>query len=141
MIYTKDVRYFYEKVRILAIGSEVLRSPGETVATKAGAAATPEGPTGGGTIVFLVPPNVAQRLLAIDAGNLYMTLPSETWKPVAIAPLAIDEFDPEKPLPGESKEIITPYGPTGYVDPSSITKTTTPGSTTPSGSGPTTTRG
>lgn len=141
LIYKKDVRYFYEKVRILAIGSEVLRSPGEAVAAKPGAATTPEGPGGGGTFVFLVPPDVAQRLLAVEAGSLVMTLPSETWKPVPILPLPIDAFDPAKPLPAEDVKPITPYGPTGFQDPSSVKNTTAPATTAPSTAGPTTTRG
>ena len=127
--YANDVRYFYEKVRILAIGAEVLRSPGETA--NAAVATAPEGPGSAGVIVFLVPPNVAQRLLAAASGSLYMTLPSETWVPVAVQPIPVDEYDKNAPLPAENPSILTPYGPKGYVDQSTVKSTTTPATTAP----------
>lgn len=129
--YDNDVRYFYEKVRILAIGADVLRSPGETAATTANPGTTPEGPGSAGVIVFLVPPDVAQRLLAAGQGNLYMTLPSETWKPVPVPPITIDEFDKATPLPAEDANRLTPYGPKGYVDQSTVSSTGSSGSTAP----------
>lgn len=144
-LFQKDVRYFYEKIKILAIGSETLRSPGETAAARPangqGAAATAaEGPGGAGTIVFLVPPHVAQRLLAVDAGSLYMTLPSETWKPVPLAPIPVDEFDLNVQLPAEDPARLTPYGPVGYVDPTAVNRTSAPTTTAaaPPASAPTT---
>ena len=130
LMYDNDVRYFYEKVRILAIGADVLRSPGETAATTT-TGTTPEGPGSGGVIVFLVPPDVAQRLLAAGSGSLYMTLPSETWKPVPIAPIPVEEFEPNTPLPGENATKLTPYGPKGYVDQSTVSSTGSSGSTAP----------
>ena len=134
--YENDVRYFYQKVRILAIGAEVLRSPGETAnSTTAANANATEGPGQAGVIVFLVPPDVAQRLLAAGSGSLYMTLPSETWKPVPVAPIPVEEFDKASPLPGEDANKLTPYGPTGYKDPSTVSSTGSSGS-----SAPTTTR-
>jgi Flp pilus assembly protein CpaB len=134
--YENDVRYFYQKVRILAIGAEVLRSPGETAnSTTAANANATEGPGQAGVIVFLVPPDVAQRLLAAGSGSLYMTLPSETWKPVPVAPIPVEDFDKASPLPGEDANKLTPYGPTGYKDPSTVSSTGSSGS-----SAPTTTR-
>jgi Flp pilus assembly protein CpaB len=135
--YANDVRYFYQKVRILAIGADVLRSPGETANTTTANANGTEGPGQAGVIVFLVPPDVAQRLLAAGSGELYMTLPSETWKPVAIPPIGLEEFEPNTPLPGENANKLTPYGPTGYKDTSSVTSTGSSGS---GSSSPTTTR-
>ena len=132
--YANDVRYFYEKVRILAIGADVLASPGETANTKT--ATTTEGPGQAGVIVFLVPPDVAQRLLAAGSGSLYMTLPSETWKPVPVAPIPLDDFDKNSKLPAEDPNVLTPYGPKGYVDQSTVKSTTSTGTTATS---PTTT--
>ena len=134
--YENDVRYFYQSVRILAIGAEVLRSPGETAATTT-AAGTTEGPSQAGVIVFLVPPSVAQRLLAAGSGSLYMTLPSETWKPVPVEMIPVDEFDKASPLPGEDPNKLTPYGPKGYQNLSTVTSTGSSGS---SSTAPTTTR-
>ena len=120
----------------MSIGADVLRSPGETatVATTPGAT---EGPTQGGVIVFLVPPDVAQRLLAAGQSSLYMTLPSETWKPVPVPPIAVEEFDKATPLPAEDANRLTPYGPKGYVDQSTVSSTGSSGSGT---TAPTTTR-
>ena len=64
-----------------------------------------------------------------------MTLPSETWKPVPVAPIPVEEFDKASPLPGEDANKLTPYGPTGYKDPSTVSSTGSSGS-----SAPTTTR-
>jgi Flp pilus assembly protein CpaB len=135
--YENDVRYFYQKVRILAIGADVLRSPGETAATTTTNADGTEGPGQAGIIVFLVPADAAQRLLAAGSGSLYMTLPSETWKPVPVEQIPVDEFDKKTPLPGENATKLTPYGPTGYRDLSSVTATGSSGS---GSSTPTTTR-
>ena len=135
--YENDVRYFYEKVRILAIGAEVLRSPGETANASTAAGTPTEGPSQGGVIVFLVPPDVAQRLLAAGSGSLYMTLPSETWKPVPVQAIPIDEFDKNSPLPAEDANILTPYGPKGYIDQSTVSSTGSSGS---GSTAPTTTR-
>jgi hypothetical protein len=66
-----------------------------------------------------------------------MTLPSETWKPVPIAPIPLEEFEPNTPLPGENANKLTPYGPKGYVDQSTVSSTGSSGSTT---TAPTTTR-
>jgi len=131
LTYANDVRYFYQSVRILAIGAEVLRSPGETAAVKTTATGTTEGPSQAGVIVFLVPPSVAQRLLAASSGTLYMTLPSETWKPVPVEMIPGEEFDKSSKLPGEDASRLTPYGPSGYVDKSTASSTGSSGSTTP----------
>ena len=135
--YDNDVRYFYQKVRILAIGAEVLRSAGETATTTGTSTTATEGPGQAGVIVFLVPPDVAQRLLAAASGELYMTLPSETWKPTAVAPIPLEEFEPNTPLPGENANKLTPYGPTGYKDQSTVSSTGSSGS---GSTAPTTTR-
>jgi hypothetical protein len=137
LTYDNDVRYFYQKVRILAIGAEVLRSAGETAATTSTGANATEGPGQAGVIVFLVPADVAQKLLAAGSGGLYMTLPSETWKPVAIEPIPAEDFDKASKLPGEDPNRLTPYGPKGYVDQSTVSSTGSSGS---GSSAPTTTR-
>ena len=134
--YENDVRYFYEKVRILAIGAEVLRSAGETANTTTATTAT-EGPGQAGVIVFLVPADVAQRLLAAGSSKMYMTLPSETWKPVAVEQIPVNEFDKSQKLPAEDPNRLTPYGPTGYKDQSTVSSTGSSGSGSTS---PTTTR-
>jgi hypothetical protein len=66
-----------------------------------------------------------------------MTLPSETWKPVPVPIIPLEEFDKASPLPGEDPNKLTPYGPKGYVDQSTVSSTGSSGS---GSSAPTTTR-
>ncbi len=132
--YTRDARNFYEKVKILAIGSDVLRSPGEAIATTNGAKAAEAANTSGGMVILMVPQEAAQRLLAADPSTLYMTLPSETWKPVPVPAIPTNEFPLSATLPGEDAGKLTPYGPNGFTDKTSVARV---GETTPA---PTTTR-
>jgi hypothetical protein len=60
-----------------------------------------------------------------------MTLPSETWKPVPVPMIPVEEFDKATPLPAEDANRLTPYGPKGYVDQSTVSSTGSSGSTAP----------
>jgi hypothetical protein len=66
-----------------------------------------------------------------------MTLPSETWKPVPVEMIPVEEFDKSSKLPGEDASKLTPYGPNGYVDKSTVSSTGSGGS---GSTAPTTTR-
>jgi Flp pilus assembly protein CpaB len=110
--YDKSARYLYQKVRILSIGDQVRPVPGEPVKESDG---TQTSTSGGGTIVFEVPAEAAQRLVSIDPANIYLTLIPETWTPRAIGPIPNDELATNKPLPGEDANALTPYGPAGYT--------------------------
>jgi Flp pilus assembly protein CpaB len=114
--YTSSARYFYQKVRILAIGNQVRAVAGAPVAdaSKDGTSnASNTAATSGGSIVFEVPWQAAQRLASVDPGSLYLTLIPETWKPTALAP--IDAAELKGLLPGEDASRLTPYGPAGYT--------------------------
>lgn len=101
---SSTMRYLYQDVEILAVGSNVLLAPGETV-DKEGAAAG-----GGGSITFNVPPVAAQWIAsASENGGLYLTLLAEDYVPRPIPPLP-STFDQ---LPGEDPAQLTPYGPEG----------------------------
>ena len=108
--YANSARYFYQKVRVLAVGQSVEPRPGEPVKEVSdGAAATP---TLGGTIVLLVPAEAAQRLAAVDPADLYFTLIPDDWAQKPIGPISQPELDGVS-LPGEDGNQLTPYGPAG----------------------------
>jgi len=109
--YKNGARYFYEKVRILAIGTDVRPVAGEAVNSKT-ATSTPT-VNSGGSIIFEVPSDVAQRLASVDPANLYLTLIPENWKPTAMGPITPQELTGL--LPGEDAAKLTPYGPNGYT--------------------------
>jgi Flp pilus assembly protein CpaB len=107
--YFKTARYFYQKVRVLAVGESVEPLPGEPVKESDG---TATGTTLGGSIVLLVPADVAQRLAAVDPADLYFTLVADDWAPTPLGPIPQDELDGAL-LPGEDGNRLTPYGPAG----------------------------
>jgi Flp pilus assembly protein CpaB len=107
--YSKTARYFYQKVRVLAVGESVEPLPGEPVKEEDG---TASGTTLGGSVVLLVPADVAQRLAAVDPADLYFTLVADDWAPTAIGPIPQEELDGAL-LPGEDPSRLTPYGPAG----------------------------
>jgi Flp pilus assembly protein CpaB len=107
--YVKTARYFYQKVRVLAVGESVEPLPGEPVKESDG---TATGTTLGGSIVLLVPADVAQRLAAVDPADLYFTLVADDWAPTPLGPIPQEELDGAL-LPGEDGNRLTPYGPAG----------------------------
>jgi Flp pilus assembly protein CpaB len=103
---SSSYRYLYQQVQILAVGSNVLLAPGETV---------PEGSTAasGGLITFNVPSVAAQWIASTaEGGGLYLTLVGPDYKAVAIPPLPTTF----PLLPGEDPEVLTPCGPNGCPD-------------------------
>lgn len=108
--YVNAARYFYQKVRILSIGTSVRPVAGEPVAESNGTTDQ----NSGGVIVFEVPAEVAQRLVAVDPSSIYLTLIPDTWAPRPLAPIAPEELG-GAPLAGEDAARLTPYGPTGYT--------------------------
>ena len=110
-------RFVYHSVEILAIGQTATPQPGENI-TAAGTdgestdeAAASTAIENSGLITFLVPPEAAQLITALDPSTLYLTLVGPDYEP---APSPALEIDPNtSPLPGESGSELTPYGPDG----------------------------
>lgn len=107
--FSKTARYMYQKVRILTVGDQVRPVAGEAIEESDG---TETGETG--VIVFEVPPAVAQRLIALDPADIYLTLVSDTWQPTPLAPIDQAELDGAQ-LAGEDPNRLTPYGPNGFA--------------------------
>ena len=87
-----------------AAGAEGDPPPGDT------AAAPPPDAASSGLITFLVPPEAAQLITALDPGQMYLTLVGPDYEP---APIPALDLAPDTPLPGESGSELTPYGPDG----------------------------
>jgi len=106
---SSSARYLYQKVNILAIGSQTELSPGEQVSTtSADGTTTDTGNTG--IVTFNVPPVAAQWIAAaMQNGGMYLSLVAEDYVPRLLAPI-----DPLITLlPGEDPAMLTPYGPAG----------------------------
>lgn len=112
-------RFVYHSLEILAIGQQATPQPGENI-TAAGAegdaaagdtaAAPAADAASSGLITFLVPPEAAQLITALDPGQMYLTLVGPDYEP---APIPALDLAPDTPLPGESGSELTPYGPDG----------------------------
>lgn len=98
-LYTENVRYFFQKAEVLAVGQSLPLDLGETAAEGEGAAAT------GGVITLAVPPEVVQQVLAVGTENLYLSLVPASYEPEALPPMDITELL----YPGEDEARLTPY--------------------------------
>lgn len=109
---TVDARMVLQKVEILAIAQTPVAQPGEGPAPAAPGATTtttaPAAAADAGLLTLIVPADAAQYIASIPAADIYLSLVSKDYKPVAVPPL-----DHKAPLPGEQPSKLTPYGPDG----------------------------
>ncbi|MGQ0830508.1 MAG: Flp pilus assembly protein CpaB [Microthrixaceae bacterium] len=105
-LYTQPARYLFQKVQILAVGQTRKLEPGETAATNADGTAVTS--TTSGMLTFALPATAAQQIASVDGGSFYLTLVPKDYQPTALPPL-----DVNAPLPGETANQLTPYGPAG----------------------------
>jgi len=106
-VYSQPGRYLYQKVQILAVGQTRKLEPGETAATNADGTAA-DTSASSGLITFVVPADAAQKIASVAGSSIYLTLVAKDYQPTAITPL-----DVNAPLPGETGNQLTPYGPEG----------------------------
>lgn len=99
-LYTENVRYFFQKAEVLAVGQSLPLDLGETAAEGEGAAAAT-----GGVITLAVPPLVVQQVLAVGTENLYLSLVPASYEPEALLPMDITEAF----YPAEDEARLTPY--------------------------------
>ena len=99
-LYTENVRYFYQKAEVLAVGQDLPLDLGETAVEAEGAAAVT-----GGVITLAVPPEVVQQVLAVGTENLYLSLVPASYEPEALLPMDITELL----YPAEDEARLTPY--------------------------------
>lgn len=104
-----DARYLYQKVQILAIGSQRTLQPGETVATNSDGSPVVQNT---GLLTLAVPVDAAQWIASAPQGSLYLTLVAKDYTPVDVGPIA-----PSPTFPAENPAQLTPYGPDGQQTP------------------------
>jgi hypothetical protein len=105
-VFTLPSRYLFQKVQILAIGQTRKLEPGETAATNADG--TPVSSTTSGLLTFALPALAAQQIASVNGGSFYLTLVPKDYQPEPLPAL-----DVNAPLPGETADQLTPYGPDG----------------------------
>jgi pilus assembly protein CpaB len=105
-VYSQPARYLFQKVQILAIGQTRKLEPGETANTNADG--TPVASTSSGLLTFALPATAAQQIASVPSGSFYLTLVPKDYQPQPLPPL-----DVNAPLPGETADQLTPYGPAG----------------------------
>lgn len=105
-VYTQPARYLFQKVQILAVGQTRKLEPGETAATNADG--TPVSSASSGMLTFALPALAAQQIASVEGGSFYLTLVPKDYQPAPLPPL-----DVNAPLPGETPDQLTPYGPAG----------------------------
>ena len=103
IILNRTARYMYQKVKIIAVGSNQLLTPGEQAAATGGA--TPN--AGSANILTLeVPPDAAQYVATGQEVNFYLSLVAKDYKPLSTLhplPVVLDT------LPGEDPGKLCPY--------------------------------
>jgi Flp pilus assembly protein CpaB len=108
IIFPKTARYLYQKVQVLAVGSNQLLGPGEQAsdAAKSGGSTT-QTQSDNSLITLSVPPLAAQWIATgqvIDNG-FYLSLVAQGYDPTPLQPLPIVVDQ----LPGEQQGVLTPY--------------------------------
>lgn len=109
-----QARYLFQKVQILAVGSQIATGPTGPDGAVEGEEAPAEEETNSNLITFSVPADAAQLIAAVQAGQLYLTLVPDDYEPTAIPPLDLANLG--EALPGEEGDALTPYGPAGSED-------------------------
>jgi Flp pilus assembly protein CpaB len=110
VLFSRQARYIYQKVQVLAIDQTPVSLPGEvTASSDEEAAAEPANANNGdGLVTLIVPAKGAQYVASLPPENIYLSLVSRDYKPVQQTPI-----NPLDPLPAEDPSKLTPYGPSG----------------------------
>jgi len=105
VLFCNPARMVYQEVQVLFVDRSPIPLPGEQTAADGTAAAA-----NSGLLTLSVPPNAAQIIASVGAGQWYLTLLPTDYTPSPLPP-----FDPLTPtLPGEDAAVLTPYGPEGF---------------------------
>lgn len=123
---TKKARMLYQKVQLLAVGSNAKLLPGESTASQstASGSSSSSGSSGSSSSqnsnqsanVFTtnVPPEASLWIASAQegGGGIYLSLVADDYKPRPITPIP----DVITELPGENPDFLTPYGKEGNTD-------------------------
>lgn len=105
--YQAPGRWFYQKVKILAIEDQLAPRAGEEVVD------TGITVTGGGIITIAAPPDAILRIMSVPSSSIVFTLLPDGYDAKIWNNLTLEEVI-EDILPGEDPNYLTPYGPGGY---------------------------
>jgi Flp pilus assembly protein CpaB len=111
VLFSRQARYIYQKVQVLAIDQTPVALPGEvTTSSEDEEGATDPALTarGDGLVTVIVPAKGAQYIASLPPENIYLALVSRDYKPVQQTPI-----NPLDELPAEDPSKLTPYGPSG----------------------------
>ena len=96
--YTNSARMLYQKVRVLAIGTELAPDLGDKDEEKVAEVSAQ------GLVTLAVTPEAALRLASVDPNAIYLSLVPKSYEPAPLLPI-----DPTEVLPGEDQGRLTPY--------------------------------
>ncbi len=105
--YQNPARFFYQKVKILAIDNQLSPRAGEEVVD------TGVTVTGGGIITIAAPPDAILRIMSVPSSAIAFNLLPDGYEPAVWNHVTADEIVLDV-LPGEDENFLTPYGPGGY---------------------------
>ncbi|MFT7473930.1 MAG: Flp pilus assembly protein CpaB [Verrucomicrobiales bacterium] len=113
--YKRPARYLYRGVRIVSIDRDIV---GSVAAPASGDAPGGEAEGEGGSldITLAVPASAAQRILSVNETDIVLSLLPSNWEPTAQTNEVLDAILLDEDLPGENPDLITPFGPEGFVD-------------------------
>lgn len=103
---SSSARYLYQKVLVLAVGTNTVADT-QAAADASGGSDAAEATGTAGLITFIVPAEAAQVLESHEPGSIYLSLVSKDYEPVPMGPIDVTQ------LPGENPGELTPYGPDG----------------------------
>ena len=105
-MYSQPARYFFQRVKIMAIDDRLAPRAGDAVA---------EGVTvtGGGIITIAAPPEAALRIMSVDPSKVVFNLLPDGYEAEIFQPVVPEELLDGR-LPGEIDDYLTPYGPDGW---------------------------
>ncbi len=106
-VFQQPARWFYQKVKILAIEDRLAPRAGEEVVD------TGVTVTGGGIITIAAPPDAILRIMSVPSSAIVFTLLPDGYEAQVWTELTSDEIITDL-LPGEDENYLTPYGPGGY---------------------------
>lgn len=110
-VFCAPARMVYQGAQVLFVDRSPIPLPGEQTATNA-ADGTTQQAANTGLLTLSVPPQAAQIIASVGAGQWYLTLLPPDYRPAPLPP-----FDPTQPLlPGEDGAQLTPYGPEGFQE-------------------------
>jgi len=117
--FTKKARMLYQKVQLLAVGTNAKLLPGESAASKTASSSEGEGGSSqqvANVFTTNVPPEASLWIASAQAsggGNgIYLSLVAQEYKPRPVTPIP----DVITELPGENPDFITPYGKEGNTE-------------------------